>query len=166
MELLRELNTIALSPFDLSKYDDMPRLVGKYRVRRHDRFITISAIDNNNSRVRKLNSTAIGEIVENSHPVALRDLYMHQFGYIPPDLDKPDGSLDEVILEYNPRGLPPFSAENLEFDDKGRPSMKVPMFSPELIEIDERKYAIDISSFGDEYFDDDTSMTVDELLSD
>ena len=91
---------------------------------------------------------------------------MHQFGYIPPDLDKPDGSLDEVILEYNPRGLPPFSAENLEFDDKGGPSMKVPMFSPELIEIDERKYAIDISSFGDEYFDDDTSMTVDELLSD
>ena len=46
MEILRELSTIALSPFDLSKYDDMPRLVGNYRVRRHDSFITTSEVDN------------------------------------------------------------------------------------------------------------------------
>jgi hypothetical protein len=52
MEILRELNTIALSPFDLSKYDDMPRLVGNYRVRRHDSFITTSEVDNS-SLVRK-----------------------------------------------------------------------------------------------------------------
>ena len=165
MQLLRELNTIALSPFELSKYDDMPRLVGNYRVRRHESFITTSEVDNS-SLVRKLNSIAIGEIVGNSRPVTLRDLYMHQFGFIPSHLDKPDGSLDETIFEYNPKGLPPFSAVNVESDDKGRPTMKVPMVLPIPIEIDGQNYAVDTSSFGNEYFDEETGMTVEELLSD
>jgi hypothetical protein len=91
---------------------------------------------------------------------------MHQFGFIPSDLDKPDGSLDETIFEYNPRGLPPFSAVNVESDDKGRPTMKVPMFLPIPIEIDGQNYAVDTTSFGNEYFDEETGMTIEELLSD
>ena len=44
--------------------------------------------------------------------------------------------------------------------------MKVPMVLPIPIEIDGQNYAVDTSSFGNEYFDEETGMTIEELLSD
>lgn len=71
-------------------------------------------------------------------------------------------NLDDLVLLRRT----PFSAVNVESDDKGRPTMKVPMFLPIPIEIDGQNYTVDTSSFGNEYFDEETGMTVEELLSD
>ena len=51
MQILRELNTITLRPLDLHDYDNMPRLIGKYRVRKRNRLIRTSINNSSDSKV-------------------------------------------------------------------------------------------------------------------
>jgi hypothetical protein len=137
IEIVRELNNLILGPLDLRAYDNMPRLVGKYRVwQRSDRFIaTAGRLES----VLLINEAGVEEIVRNSKPIKLSDLYLHQFGTVPEDAKGED--LDYTIYEYNPQNLPPFSLDDIKYENGKVFSNS---FQPLFYEIDGKDYAADI----------------------
>jgi hypothetical protein len=165
MQILRELNTLILRPLDLHLYDDMPRLVGPYRVRRHDRFVR-SKIDASEQRgVYRLNEVAIKEIVSNSKPVTFRQHLLNQVGAIPLGVEQLGWDLDSIVYEYNPNNHPPISLDSIKRDTNGRLYITEPPFQAVSLEIDGKMYAVDLSALKAEHFDNNPDFTPDELMS-
>jgi hypothetical protein len=163
LQLLRELNTIKLPPLELQRYLDMPKFVGPYRVRRHNRFM-MRQLNTGTQAVRQLNENAIKKIVKNAKPVPLRQHYLNFLGQIPQGaggINQPDST----IYEYNPKQLPPILTSKLTQNDERRPQFASPVFQPIYLEIDGNQYAVDVSGFGDEDFDENTDLNIDELLA-
>ena len=161
LQIIREFNTITLRPPDLHAYDDMPRLVGKYRVKRHDRFVKELV---GQQRVCRLNEAAIREIVSNSKPTSRRRNFMNTFAQIP---DGAEGlfNLDDTVYEYNPGALPPLSPTALVADASGRIEFGQSVFQPVPLWIDGREYFVDVSSFATSYFEEISDFSADELLA-
>lgn len=164
MQLLDELNALQLRPFQFSRYYEMPRLVGPYRVRRHNR-IAFTPIDNNaEGTVRRLNEAGIREIVSKSVKVTYEEHLLHFIGQLPQNAQQ-HLNLNAIVYEYNPNKLPPINIRKIEKDSKGRPYLSVPGFQPIGVEIDDQQYAVDFSALREEHFDNDPDFTVDELMS-
>lgn len=108
MQVLRELNTVTLRPLDLHNYDNMPTIVGQYRVRRHFRFGR-RALDGDDQGIAvRLSESAFSEIVQKSKPVTQHENFLNIFGSIPPGAEQAY-DLSATIYEYNPRNLPPIA---------------------------------------------------------
>lgn len=163
MQITTELDRIDLSPFDLRFYDEMPRLVGEFRVRNADSFIQ-PPTDDSAGRARRLNELAIQEIVKNAVLVTVRDVDEHQLGTLAQP-NRSQSELSQPIYEYNPNKLPPLSPEAIDLSTPGGATIKSAFFSPVFIEIDGKDYAVDVSSFSDKHFEDNPDLTIDELFS-
>lgn len=164
MQLLDELNALQLRPFQFSRYYEMPRLVGPYRVRRHDR-IAFTPINNNaEGTVRRLNEAGIREIVSKSVKVTYKEHLLNYIGQLPQAAEQ-HLNLNASIYEYNPNKLPPINIGKIEQDSKGRHYLAAPGFQPIGVEIDDKQYAVDFSALKEEHFDNDPDFTVDELMS-
>jgi len=165
LEIVRELNAINLCPLNLADYDEMPRLIGPYRVGRHNRFATRPIGGGDDGYVFRLTEQAIVEIVLNSKEVTRKENLLHTFGENIQLLDPASfGNLDATIFEFNPNNLPPIDPNNFE---KGNPHPTVPAFIPIWMQIDGRPYAVDISALSEAagHFERDPDFTVNELLS-
>jgi hypothetical protein len=165
MQIISELERIELSPFDLRKYDEMPRLVGRHRVKGGDRFLSSGAKKEGQQLVRRLNAVAIEQILRDSVVVTVRDLNLHQFGFIPPQPNQIEEFFASEIFEYNPKHLPPIPIESITFDEFGKPLVSEPYFSPTFINIDGKDYAVDTGSFSDEHFEQNPDYTAEELFA-
>jgi hypothetical protein len=165
MQMLRELNAITLRPLDLHDYDEMPRLVGPYRVRRHNRFVKYKIGAKGTERVVRLNKTGLDEIVQNSKPVTMRQNLLNTIGSIPHGMEQAGYNLDAIIYEYNPNNLPPLSPSDLKADESGRVYPGVPAFTPLPLVIDDKQYSVDVSALSENHLEDDPDFTADELLS-
>ncbi len=163
MQILRELNALTLRPLELGKYDDMPRLIGKYRVGRHNRFVRFSLEVDEREHTIKLNEAAIEEIVSKSKPVTHRQHLLNYIGSIPAGVSS--DALDDIIHEYNPNNLPPVCPSDIKINSQGRAFSSVPAFQPVFMTIDGKQFAVDISSLSPDHFDEETDFTVDELMS-
>ena len=164
MQMLRELNITTLCPLDLQNYFDMPRIIGKYRVKKHNRFVA-TPISGEKPSVKRLNLKAIKEILGNSKKVTLKQHYFNYIGGLPKGIENMGYDLNTFMYEYNPNNLPPFSISKVKLDVNNQPVSTSPAFRPIFLFIDEEQYAVDISAFGDEMFEEDPDFTVDELLS-
>lgn len=165
MQVLREINQIILRPLDLHVYDEMPRLIGPYRVRQPDRFVEVKTDNPEQRRVLRLNEAAIMHIVNNSQPVTYRQHLLNTVGQIPLGIDQLGQDLDATIYEYNPNKRPPLSCNSILFDAEGNPHIQEPFFQPTSMQIDEKLYAVDITALTQDHFDDDPDFTADELMS-
>ena len=163
MQILRELNTIKLKPLDISAYDDMPRLVGPYRVRLHDRFVRYSDNGAAAGNVLRLNESGINEIVSRAVPVTGMQMFLDSIGSIPDGASKAE--LEIIVYQYNPRGLPPVDLSCVKAGTDGRPFLEREGFRPSHIEIDGKKYGIDLGALSPEFFEDRLDMTLEELMS-
>jgi hypothetical protein len=161
LELLRELNMIQLIQFDLTNYDNMPRLVGPFHVRSHNDYFR-PPTDSHPGRVSRLNEVAIREIVQNAKPFTLKEVYHHYLGFIPPGIDNSEVALGQIIYEFNPKNLPPLSLDQIDIKT-GR--MSAAAFMPDFLDIDGKPYAADIGFFTAEHFEEDPTTTLDELFS-
>ena len=164
MRILDECNMIVLRPLHLSAYEDMPRLVGTYRVRHHDGFLRQEIGNAENRKVISLNVGGIGEIVAMSKPVTRRQNFLNWIGMIPVGAEDLY-DLDETIKEYNPENLPAFDSGKVEFDAEGHAYHKGASFQPVQIEVDGMIYAVNLVSLPPGSFDDSTDYTVDELFA-
>jgi hypothetical protein len=163
MQILRELNALTLRPLELSKYDEMPRLIGKYRVGKHNRFVRFNIEGDRQEHTVKLNEAAIEEIVSKSKPVTRRQHFVNYIGSIPAGMQT--NALDDIVCEYNPKNLPPISTSGFQLNEQGRAILSSPAFQPVFLTIDGEQFAFDISSLLPEHFDEETDFTVDELMS-
>lgn len=164
MQFLDELNALALRPFQFSRYYEMPRLVGPYRVRRHDRVAFKPINSDAEGTVRRLNEAGIHEIVSQSVQVTYKEYLLHFIGQLPQGADQLS-DLNAPVYEYNPNKLPPISFDKIEKDSRGRPYLASPGFQPIGVEIDDKQYAVDFSALKEEHFDHDPDFTIDELMS-
>jgi len=104
MQILRELNTITLRPLDLSTYDRMPKIIGKFRVTGHDRFRKLDrGID-----LFKLTEDGLTEIISRSNSVSLKQYFLDAINCIPQGAELTN-DLESLVYEYNPKRLPPYS---------------------------------------------------------
>lgn len=165
MQVLQELNTLTLRPLDLHAYDQMPRVLGTFRVGGRIRFMRRTPDANEPVRTCVLNEKAIIEIVNRSIPVTMAQHLLNTFGYIPDDVEQYFGNLEETMYEYNPNRHPPISSVSFTKMADGSVVSETPFFQATGIKIDGRSYAIDVNSLKPEHFDDDSDFTVDELLS-
>lgn len=133
MQIITELNRIDLSPFDLRLYDEMPRLVGEFRVRKHDGFFQKPAQDSPGV-TRRLNELAIQEIVNKAVLVTVKDVDEHQLGTLAAQANRSQSERNQPIYEYNPNKLPPLSVEAIE-STPGGATIKSAFFNPVFIEI-------------------------------
>lgn len=165
MQILRELNILRLKPLELTDYQNMPRLVGPYRVRRHNRFVrSPSGAGASNAHVSRLNEKAITEIVSNAKPVDLKQHFQNTVGQIPFGAEKVMNMI-ETIYEYNPKNLPLIGIGSILRDAEGRPYLGKPGFQPVPVEIDGKNYAVDFGALLEEHFEEDNDFTVDELFA-
>lgn len=165
MQILQNLNFVTLRPLNLQDYDNMPRLIGPYRVGHHNRFASVPLDRSDQGYVWRLTEAAITEIVTKSRPVTLGENLKHMIGEVPVVggnmLD-----LDEIIYEYNPNNLPPIQMDNsIQYDSAGHPYLRSDVFHPTPIVINGKNYSVHVSSLPKEYFENDPDFTVDELLS-
>lgn len=167
MQILAELNALILRPLELADYDNMPRLIGPYRVKRHNRFVRAPIGGDDRGHVSRLNEAAIDEIIKNAKPVTQRQHFLNLIGQLPLGVETIGWDLDGIVYEYNPKNLPPISLSdiNIKTDAKGRPYLATPAFQPIPVEIDEKQYAVDFSSLTEAHFEEDADFTVDELMS-
>lgn len=164
MQVLRELNITTLRPLELDDYLDMPRIIGKYRVKKHDRFV--STPDNGEeASVKRFNLKAIEEIVSRSSRVTVEQHFINLTGAVPQGIENMGYDLKSFVFEYNPNNLPPVSISEVELDKNNRPVFKTPVFQPVFLYIDGEQYAVDIRGFGDEMFEEEPDFTVNELMS-
>jgi len=170
MELLRDLNLVHLRPFDLAAYDNMPKLIGNYRVRRHDHFVLVNHINGTEDGPFRLTETALERIVGESTPVSLQQHRKNTLGNVEVSgKDAIDPPL--VIYEFNPNSLPPMNFSSLQKNGNGRPFLSEPGFHPVGIEIDGKNYAVDLSAFVDltaisqQYLERNFDLTIDEIFS-
>jgi hypothetical protein len=164
MQILRELNALTLRPLDLQDYDNMPRIVGPYRVKKHDRFVRTPIDGSSQGQVSRLNKAAIDEIVNKSKLVTLKQHYLNHLGQLPLGIEQLK-NLEDSIYEYNPKTLPPISSSDLKKDQNGRPYFSSPVFIPVYLQIDGKQYAADLSSLSESHFEEDNDFTIDELMS-
>jgi hypothetical protein len=108
MEMVRELNTVMLRRLDLHAYDNMPRLVGPYRVGRHERFAMKTESSDSWQAVR-LTKLGIDEIVGNAKAVTVGQHLLNRFGQMGEGAEGAGLDPELTIYEYNPKGLPPIS---------------------------------------------------------
>ncbi|PZP83929.1 MAG: hypothetical protein DI582_10020 [Azospirillum brasilense] len=164
MQLLDELNALELRPFRFSRYYEMPRLIGPYRVRRHNRIARIPIEGEKDAgAVWRLNEAGIREIVSKSVKITYQEHLLHYIGQLPQGAERLN--LNAVVYEYNPNKLPPINTNKIEKDKRGRPYLSVPGFQPIGVEIDDKQYAVDFSALTDKHFEHDPDFTVDELMS-
>lgn len=153
MQLVRELNALTLRPIDLHNYDDMPRIVGPYRVYRYSRFGARKLDGSGLGFAMRLTLKAISEIVSQSVPVTRRQNFLNWLGSLPLGAER-SWNLDETIYEYNPRGLPPITQAGIENG-----------FGATHIQIDDRVYSVHMASLPPGAYEEDPDFTFDELMS-
>jgi hypothetical protein len=163
IEILRELNSLILQPLDLSLYDQMPGLIGPYRVGGKTRLVSVKLDGSNQRRTVQLNESAISEIVTNSKSVTVREHYLNVIGEIPIGIEQSGVNLGAIIHEYNPKNRPPILSVPIQASANG--SASPPVFQLLQLTIDGKDYAVDISALDETYFDNDLDFTVEELLS-
>jgi hypothetical protein len=166
MQIVRELSAITLRPLDLRAYEDIPRLVGKYRVRGHDIFVVERDGEPRPDTASRLSEQCIQRIVNESNKSTLGEVHMHAYGALkgrPPD----DEVWKEVVFEYNPTNLPPLDLKNIDvsYTSDGRPPIKQRFFQPHELEIDGVRYAVDLSCLSDTDMEQNPDLTADELFS-
>jgi hypothetical protein len=167
MQVLRELNALTLRPLDLHNYDDMPRLVGQYRVGRHGRFAMYSIKGSpRTGRVVRFTKKGIEEIVSRSKPVTLQQHMANRVdAHMPVDFSGSGIDPNGIIFEYNPKDLPPVNPANMKMAEDGGAFSDAPAFQPVPVDIDGKNYAVDVFSLGDDHLEDDPDFTVEELMS-
>jgi hypothetical protein len=166
MQILRELNALTLRPLDLHNYDDMPRLVGQYRVGKYGRFVMYPADGSSSTgRVVRLTKKGIEEIVSRSNPVTLQQHMANRIDAAPADFSGSGIDSNQIIFEYNPKNLPPVRPSNIKMGKDGGVFSEAPAFQPIPLEIDGKNYAVDVFSLADDHLEDDPDFTVDELMS-
>ena len=153
MQTVRELNALTLRPLDLHHYYDMPRIVGPYRVYRFSRFGAKKLDGSGGDIAMRLSLSAVSEIVLKSVAVTRRQNFLNMFGSVPLDGEK-TRNLDEIVYEYNPRGLPPVHQAELEN-----------CFMATPLQIDDRLYSVHFASLPAGSFEEDPDFTFDELMS-
>ncbi len=163
MQMLDELNALKLRPLKLSQYYDMPRLVGPYRVRRHNRIVR-TPIKDGESEVLRLTEAGVTEIVTNSKPVTHRQHLLNYIGQLPEGAAQ-IFDLDTTVYEYNPNNLPPLSFDKIVKNERGQPQTSVPAFQPIGVDIDGKTYAVDFFALSEEHLEHEPSYTADELMS-
>lgn len=162
LQLLREINKITLRPLDLENYENMPQIVGPFRVRRHDSFARLEN-DVTPTNATRLTKLAIQTIVEQSVEMTRGKAFEAWFGQ---PMNDPDNTmaLDAVVRCFNPRHLPPISPTYMQERASGqKPSEEV--FYPYQIEIDNVEYFVDFTSLPPNSFEENPDLTFDELMS-
>jgi hypothetical protein len=163
MQLLDELNALTLRPLQLSKYYDMPRLVGTYRVRKHNRIVR-TAILGGEQKVLRLNEAGIREIVTKSKPVTYRQHLLNYIGNLQENIEEICNP-DTVVYEYNPNKLPPISFDRITKNAQGQLFCAAPAFQPIEVEIDDKIYAVDFFALANIHFDNEDNFTAEELMA-
>jgi hypothetical protein len=165
MQILRELNALTLRPLDLDVYDNMPRMVGPYRIGPRDRFVKFPLDRPGEKRVMRFTERGIEEVVRNSAPVTFQQHMIHLLGPLAPNAQ--DAGLDpnRIIYEYNPNNLPPLDPSKIRMTEEGGAVSDVPAYQPLSLNIDGKNYAIDLFSLTDNCLEEDSDFTVDELMS-
>ncbi len=161
MELLRELNLINLRPFDLSVYDKMPKVLGNYRVARHDTF-ALTTNTNDVATPSRINKAGIDEIVSKSVPVTHKQHLMNSLGQLPLGSET-IYDLEAVIYEYNPRCLP--SLFSLGKSIRQLPNGEARWFYPIGIDVDGKTYAIDLFGLPPGCLEPNPDISLDELFA-
>lgn len=95
-----------LAPPAISKYVDLPKKVGPFSVKHHDRMLSIVSVGQTPS-VRRLNEAFIAKVVvwckaDGKH--SFRAMLLKQLGQIPQGLS--DERLDAEVYLYDPENLP------------------------------------------------------------
>jgi hypothetical protein len=165
MELLRELNALTLRPLDLRAYDDMPVLVGSYRVGGRTRFVKVALDASEQARSCRLNEAGITEIVNSSKPVTWAQHLLNTLGRVPEGYQHLSVELAATIYEYNPHNQPPLSNNSIKITADGQARVDIPFFQAVGVTIDGKSYAVDFVALNDSHFSDDPDFTVDELMS-
>jgi hypothetical protein len=137
----------------LHHYDDMPRIVGPYRVYGYSRFGAKKQDGSGGDIAMRLSLGAISEIVSKSIPVTRRQNFLNWLGSLPLGAEK-EWNLEDTIYEYNPRGLPPLSQAGPESGFVAMP-----------LRIDGRFYSVHLASLPSGSFEEDPDFTFDELMS-
>lgn len=165
MQILRELNALTLRPLDLHSYDDMPRIIGPYRVGGVARFV-IYPVEGlpRTGRVVRFTKDGIAEIVGRSQPVTLQQHLVNRIGTVP-ELAGSGLDPNSIVHEYNPKNLPAVSLDNMKVSEDGGIFSGRPAFQPVSIEVDGKNYAVDVFSLSERHLEDDPDFTVDELMS-
>jgi hypothetical protein len=164
MQITNDLNMITLRPWSLADYDNMPMLIGRYRVGGQNRVVPWGKERSDTGRVRHLTESTISKIVSESKRITARESWEHRLGSIPEGLaDFCD--LDEVVYEYNPNNLKPLVPSELTRDDEGRVTASNSTFVPQDMDIDGRRYLVSMDTFSESSFQDSLDFTVDEFMS-
>jgi hypothetical protein len=163
MQLLDELNSIQLKPLNLQAYFDMPRIVGDYRVRRHDIFM-FTPKKGGETIVKKISPSAIEKIVKNSKKVTMEQHFINAYGQVPFRAEDAGYNLTSIVYEYNPLNKPPLGVI-FSGNKNDRPAFNESTFYPFSIEINGWQYAVDLASLAEDDFIQNQDVTVDELMS-
>lgn len=163
MQLLDELNSIQLKSLNLQEYFDMPKIEGKYKVRRHDKLM-LTPITGGETVVKKLTAKAIARIVEAAKPVSYKDHLVNVFGTVPQGAEQL-GDLESIVYEYNPFNKAPMLSGEITSNKQGQPVGDASTYQPFSVEINNNIYAVDCGSLREEDFVDNQDYTVDELMS-
>ncbi|WP_394135624.1 DUF6602 domain-containing protein [Shewanella algae] len=161
MQLLDELNTITQKPLDLHSYFEMPSKVGEFKVRKHDRLMIRKVDEGSESSVKRLTQKFIEKIVAESKPVTLEQHFINHLGSLPIGAEN-IYDLSSTVYEYNPLKKPSLQ---VVWDEEGRPTGDKQTFQPYGIEIDGKRYAVDMGDLSESDFEDNPDFTVDELMS-
>ena len=162
IQILDELNALVLRPLELSRYDDMPRLIGQYRVGKHHTFVR-TKIGSKDGKVSRLSEAAIDFIVRGATPVTYREHLLNRIGQLPQGSETLN--LDAAVYEFNPTKRPPMDLSLIGRDAQGELTIDQEAFQPISIEIDGKIYAADLSSLSEEHFLDEDDFAIDELMS-
>ena len=124
--LLDLINNTHLVPPSLSVYFDLPKKMGKYNVKKHDRFIRINKGKDKkkDDKVRQLKYQFIDKIVvwcRKQGKMTLKELIIQQFGTIPHGM--PKNQLDYLVYLYDPDNLPGLKLDQsfIKKDENGYP---------------------------------------------
>ncbi|AYO19560.1 hypothetical protein D0856_05080 [Vibrio owensii] len=161
MQLLDELNTITQKPLDLHSYFEMPSKVGEFKVRKHDRLMIRKVDEGSESSVKRLTQKFIEKIVAESKPVTLEQHFISHLGSLPIGAEN-IYDLSSTVYEYNPLKKPSLQ---VVWDEEGTPTGDKQTFQPYGIEIDGKRYAVDMGDLSESDFEDNPDFTVDELMS-
>lgn len=160
MQLLDELNSITQPILNLHSYFNMPSIVGKYKVRKHDQLVLKYEGEEEGS-VKRLTLAAIDRIVEKSKMVTLKQHYMNHLGVLPQGYEQ-NYDLSRMVYEYNPMNKPPLQ---ITLNENHQPVGDVNTFQPFHIEINGNQYAIDANSLDKDDFEENPDFTVSELMT-
>lgn len=163
LQMLRELSQVNLRPLDLAHYENTPKLIGPYRVSRHDTFALTKDGGPPPTQGTRLTIIAIKDIVERSCQCTRKEAFESWLGGIPQGPSEAL-SLDSIVYCYNPNCLPSIrvvkpqadASENLSYNS---------YFHPYQIYIDGSEYFVDMSALPNGSFEDNPDLTLDELMS-